>query len=180
MFLHVFSKAGNKCQIFLRSVAKSWGWIGVFRSRNEQVVAWNLLWTPTASLEAWTAGTGASVHQHRAHFWPVGSLGCTTVKTLVGVLALSCGSWGGWCSGLTHVSCPYSVDKLPQLWLLFKAVPLLSPIPCRTQDRCRWSPSDLKVHWGNEWDELIALSGQPKDYMMGSHKVSACLLKPRL
>lgn len=125
--LHLVSPAGNQLPIVgVGSVCSA--------HRNEQVAAWNLSWTPTASLEPWTGGTGASVHQPRALLWPTGSLGCTIVRTFVGVLALSCGSWGGWWSGLTHVSCPYTVDKLPQLCCYLK------PPLC-----CAQSPAGLKA-----------------------------------
>lgn len=41
----------------------------------------------------------------------------------------SCGSWGGWWSGLTHVSCPYSADKLPQLCGYLKQSPCCPQSP---------------------------------------------------
>lgn len=46
------------------------GPISAFCSQNKQVVAWYLLWTQAESVEVWTAGTGASIHQHMTQFWP--------------------------------------------------------------------------------------------------------------
>lgn len=78
--------------------------------------------------------------------------------------------------GWLMFSCPSSVDKLPQLRLLFKAVPLLSPNTSQESGQMQMEPlwsegsqEERKFWWVNNFIRA--------DYMMGSHKVSACLLK---
>lgn len=105
------------------------------------MVALYLLGTQTASVEVWTAGTGVPIHQHMTQFLPAKPFywGVSRVFGLYHHKNIQGGVGAEWQQlklgpSLSQVCCPYSVDKLSQLWCYFKWS------PC-----CPWCPAGFKA-----------------------------------
>lgn len=102
-------------------------WKDSHSSQNKQVVVWYLLWT--VSVGVWTAGIGVSIYHHMIQFWPAEpvywgfsrGVGCGLYhhKTIHRGVRAELQQLKRRPS-LTQVSCPYSVDELPQLWCYLK------------------------------------------------------------
>lgn len=147
------------------------------------------------SVEVWTAGIGVSIHQHMIQFWPAEpvhwgfSRGCGLyhsknihrgVRAELRQLRLR--------PSLTQVSCPYSADKLPQLWCYFKQSPCCPSCPAGLRTKADgapllWEftpPTNLRLNLSRKWINDEVKRASPKHWQVClcvlSSKESICSL----